>query len=59
MAGGLQMIKSGCGRPVRGTCLEVLNKGAERGMGCEGKITRQSATLNGRKSYSIIADKRF
>jgi hypothetical protein len=44
---------------VGGTCLEVLNKGAEGGMGHEGKGTRQPATLNRRKSYSIIANEGF
>jgi hypothetical protein len=43
---------------VGGTCLEVLSKGAERGLGHEGERTRKLATLNCRKSYSIIANNR-
>ena len=39
--------------------MEVLHEGAEGGLGHEGKRTRQAATLNRRKSNSIIANKRF
>jgi hypothetical protein len=42
-----------------GMCLEVLNKGTEGGLEYEGKGTQQLATLNLRKSYPIIANKRF
>ena len=39
--------------------MEVLNEGSDRDMGNEGTRTRQPATLNRKKSNSIIANKRF
>jgi hypothetical protein len=39
--------------------MEVLNEGSDRDMGNEGIRTREPATLNRRKSNSIIANKRF